>query len=115
LRYSDLPPEVHLVVPTPAAFAAMKLVAWSDRQAPRDLFDLHQLAVRGYFTPEVLELTRHLTGYPSSPATLGTWIPPATLESWNAELGQQAGDLPAPSACLQIVLKALDRLAPARE
>jgi predicted nucleotidyltransferase component of viral defense system len=30
-------------VPTIEAFAAMKLSAWHDRRAPRDLYDLHAL------------------------------------------------------------------------
>ena len=114
LHYSDLPPEVSLVVPTPAAFVAMKLVAWADRHAPRDLFDLQELARRGHFTPEVLELSRQTTGFAPDPATLGSRIPRSTVESWTAELGQQTGDLPEPSECLRTVLEALDRLTTSR-
>jgi len=34
LRYSDLPDSVMLTVPTSEGFAAMKLMAWHQRQAP---------------------------------------------------------------------------------
>ncbi len=44
LRYSDLPVTAELTVPTPNGFAAMKLLAWFDRQTPRDLYDLAGLA-----------------------------------------------------------------------
>ncbi|MGA7271933.1 MAG: nucleotidyl transferase AbiEii/AbiGii toxin family protein, partial [Acidimicrobiia bacterium] len=47
LRYPDLQGSVDLVVPTVQAFGAMKLTAYVDRVAPRDLFDLKELAGRG--------------------------------------------------------------------
>jgi len=39
LRYSDLESSTLIRVPTPSGFAAMKLMAWFDRRAPRDLHD----------------------------------------------------------------------------
>ncbi|MBC6450748.1 nucleotidyl transferase AbiEii/AbiGii toxin family protein [Actinokineospora xionganensis] len=39
MRYSDIEP-VELRVPTLASFARMKTVAWMDRGAARDLYDL---------------------------------------------------------------------------
>jgi len=47
LRYEDLPDSVDLAVPTLEGFAAMKLAAWEDRRAPRDLFDLAGLTDAG--------------------------------------------------------------------
>lgn len=110
LRYSDLPSEALLVVPTPASFVAMKLAAWIDRRACRDLFDLRELARRGHVTSEVLELFRHINGFTPSRATVGRRVPRATADSWTAELGQQTRVLPTPAACLDTVLEALDRL-----
>ncbi|MBU1227044.1 MAG: hypothetical protein KJ698_07530 [Actinobacteria bacterium] len=43
MRYSDLPPTAEIVVPTAESFTAMKLVAYEDRFAPHDLFDLGSL------------------------------------------------------------------------
>lgn len=41
-RYFDVP-ETHLIVPTLEGFIAMKVLAWFDRGASRDLFDLEGL------------------------------------------------------------------------
>jgi predicted nucleotidyltransferase component of viral defense system len=54
-RYRDTPPAT-LRVPTPPAFAAWKTVAWHDRAAPRDLWDLWAMAQHGYITTEAAEL-----------------------------------------------------------
>lgn len=54
-RYRDVGPAA-LRVPTSAAFAAWKTVAWMDRGAPRDLWDLWALAVRGHITAEAAQL-----------------------------------------------------------
>jgi predicted nucleotidyltransferase component of viral defense system len=54
-RYSDAPAAT-LVVPTHAAFAAWKTVAWTDRAAPRDLFDLWSLAGIGAIDGEAAAL-----------------------------------------------------------
>ncbi len=64
-RYSDAPP-ARLRVPTPAAFAAWKTVAWADRNSPRDLYDLWGLASRQAMTPAAARLYARLgpTGQP---------------------------------------------------
>lgn len=54
-RYSDAPPAT-LPVPTQAAFAAWKTVAWLDRGASRDLFDLWSLARLGAIDEEAADL-----------------------------------------------------------
>lgn len=114
LRYSDLPRAVSLTVPTPASFATMKLAAWCDRHAPRDLFDLRELAARGLVTAEVLDLFQRLTGGSPSSATVSDWIPLDTAKSWAAELGEQTGALPPPQECLAAVLRALDEARASR-
>jgi predicted nucleotidyltransferase component of viral defense system len=114
LRYSDLPEQVILRVPTAPAFVTMKLIAWGDRQAPRDLFDLHDLAQRGLFTPEVPIMFRELTAcMPSSVVVRGS-LPRGVELSWESELGHQLTDLPAPWTCLDTVCLALERLASTR-
>lgn len=54
-RYSDAPP-ARMRVLTPAAFAAAKLAAWTDRHAPRDLYDLWGLADAGRIDDEAAHL-----------------------------------------------------------
>jgi predicted nucleotidyltransferase component of viral defense system len=54
-RYRDAPPAA-LRVPTPAAFAGWKTVAWLDRGASRDLWDLWALATRGHINAVAAEL-----------------------------------------------------------
>lgn len=54
-RYRDAPP-ARLRVPTLAAFAAWKTVAWLDRGAARDLFDLWLLATAGAIDAEAANL-----------------------------------------------------------
>lgn len=86
-RYSDAPPAT-LVVPTAAAFAAWKTVAWTDRAASRDLFDLWLLAKIGALNTEAAELfARHgPTNKPPS-AHLFAKAPPET--GWRQDLGSQ--------------------------
>jgi hypothetical protein len=54
-RYNDVPP-VTLLMPTRAAFAAWKTVAWMDRHAARDLWDLWALARIGAIDAEAARL-----------------------------------------------------------
>lgn len=54
-RYSDAPP-ARLRVPTRAGFAAWKTVAWAERRAPRDLYDLWGLARIGAIDAEAGKL-----------------------------------------------------------
>lgn len=64
LRYSDLLPDsVAIKVPTPSGFAAMKLLAWFDRHAPRDLYDLAALADASHIHRDAVDLVRSLAGY----------------------------------------------------
>lgn len=49
-------------VPTISGFAAMKTLAWTDRRAARDLFDLAGLAVAGGLMRAAAELFHQSTG-----------------------------------------------------
>lgn len=68
-RYSDVPP-TELIVPTAAAFVAMKAAAWRDRHVARDLFDLAALAGCGLIDEEAVALLRVVTGTPLVTADL---------------------------------------------
>lgn len=74
LRYSDLPESVDMTVPSPTGFAAMKLMAWFDRQTPRDLYDLAALAHAGQINDDGIRLVKNIAGYTPSAMSLGTDI-----------------------------------------
>ncbi|HEY3670079.1 MAG TPA: nucleotidyl transferase AbiEii/AbiGii toxin family protein [Acidimicrobiia bacterium] len=112
LRYSDLPPTTSLLCPTLATFAAMKLSAWFDRHAPRDLYDLAGLAATGILAdPVVADLFRakHAVGLP-------VWefarVPKSTATAWETELAGQVGVLPSAEECRATVGRAV---APPKE
>jgi len=86
-RYPDAPPAT-LRVPTPDAAVAMKMSAWFDRRAERDLYDLWAMAVRGLVTPGALALYRRYG--PSSRGPAASVFQPAPREAaWRAALGHQ--------------------------
>jgi len=111
LRYSDLPESVILDVPTPASIVTMKLLAWSDRQAPRDLFDLDTLATGGYFTEEVRELFQAIAGYPPLETFRRGGLPRNVEDHWRSELCHQMDELPSARSCLETVRRALEAIA----
>lgn len=100
LRYSDLTESVELLVPTVESFAAMKLTAYVDRFAPRNLFDLRELAERGALTEESLGLTRKLLGRSLARQEFET---PPSDDHWDIELSHQVADPGSPTEALEIV------------
>jgi hypothetical protein len=96
-RYRDVP-ETVLRVPTPAAFAAMKTLAWVDRHAARDLYDLAGLAAIGALTKAAADLFDHATGRP-----LATHDFARLPSDWDAALRHQTGNLPSALRCLDAV------------
>lgn len=99
-RYSDITSEVVLRVPTLSAFAAMKTLAWADRHAARDLYDLAHLAELGALTQESAALVRDITGVSVQRYEFAS-LPPA-LE-WQSQLQHQTRSLPSPEWCLEVV------------
>lgn len=86
-RYGDAPP-ARLRVFTRAAFAASKTVAWHDRAAPRDLYDLWALAGRGALDAEALDLWMRFG--PTGRVPTKDMFATAPVEtSWRAQLGGQ--------------------------
>lgn len=86
-RYPDVPAAT-LRVPTSDAAAAMKMSAWFDRRAERDLYDLWAMARRGLITAGALALYRK-HGPSSRPPSGSVFQPVPTEASWRAALGHQ--------------------------
>lgn len=85
-RYSDASP-ARLRVLTPAAFVAAKLSSWSDRLAPRDLYDLWAMAESRMFDRDAMRLFGRFGPYTSAAKVPFGMIPSAT--EWDAALGHQ--------------------------
>ncbi|MCO1579075.1 nucleotidyl transferase AbiEii/AbiGii toxin family protein [Crossiella sp. SN42] len=86
-RYSDAPPAT-LVIPALESFVAWKTVAWLDRAASRDLYDLWSLARLGAIDHNSATLfARHgPTNKPPAPAMFAT--APEEAE-WRRDLSEQ--------------------------
>lgn len=108
MRYGCLAKSVQLLVPEVAGFVAMKLSAFTDRWAPRDLFDLAGLAEIGAITPVALERYRFAT---ARAAVLHdfTKVRNPTAIQWTVELSHQTGMLATPQEASQMVWRAIDR------
>lgn len=86
-RYSDAPPAT-LVVPTRPAFAAWKTVAWSDRAASRDLFDLWSLASIDAIDSEAAALfAKH--GPTNKPPHKSFFVKAPDEAAWRRDLSSQ--------------------------
>jgi len=99
LRYRDTGGSVPLRVPTLPAAAAMKTVAWTDRQAARDLYDLAGLAKIGALTVEAADLFREATGLRVAPHMVAR-LPRL---DWETQLAHQTRLLPSAEQCLAAV------------
>jgi len=107
LRYSDLPDSVILTVPTAEVFAAMKLMAWHQRQAPRDLYDLAALADIGAITDAAITLTQEVSGTRLDARALDHKLPGSITSRWSEELAHQMGTVSSAEECLERVVRAL--------
>jgi hypothetical protein len=86
-RYSDAQ-SATLVVPARSAFAAWKTVAWHDRAAPRDLFDLWSLAGIGAIDSEAAELfAKH--GPTNKPPSQSFFVNSPDEAVWRRDLSSQ--------------------------
>jgi predicted nucleotidyltransferase component of viral defense system len=107
LRYSDLDEITRLQCPTLETFATMKLSAWFDRHAPRDLYDLAGLASTGIFAEPAVERlfrAKHAVGVPTQEFER---VPKRTAAAWETELAGQVGTLPTADECMARVRVAL--------
>lgn len=108
LRYEDLPSTVELACPDPIGAGAMKLNAWVDRAAPRDLVDLYGLVVRDLLDRDSLDVAAAA----AQPVQLHSFsverLP--TAESWSAALDRQMPTPPGPEEALGAVRERVARL-----
>lgn len=103
-RYSDAPPATLTVLTLPS-FVAAKIMAWVDRAAPRDLYDLWLLARRGTLDDAGLFARYGQTGRPPTADLFGD-APDETR--WRQELsGQTRLEITAAEA-LEAVRRAFD-------
>lgn len=86
-RYRDAP-SAELLVPTLPAFAASKTATWSDRHAPRDLWDLWALSEIGAIDAAAAELYRRYGPTNQLPGDYEFEKPPSDRE-WQAQLAGQ--------------------------
>ncbi|MEP6745223.1 MAG: nucleotidyl transferase AbiEii/AbiGii toxin family protein [Gemmatimonadota bacterium] len=77
-----------LRVLTADAFAAAKLAAWIDRGAPRDLYDLWAMSVRGLIGPSPVQVFIAHGPFGQPPAA---WVFARPLDegAWTRALGHQ--------------------------
>lgn len=99
-RYSDVS-HTRLFVPTFDGFVAMKALAWFDRRAARDLFDLEALSRKGGVTENARDLVQSLRGYRLSKEML-EW---KVAGNWNEELANQTKLERTEHECLSRVLE----------
>lgn len=86
-RYSDAP-TANLTVPTVESFVCMKTIAWSDRHAARDLYDLWALEEREVYSSGMAELYRKFGPTGTAPAQWMFTNAP-TVSEWHSQLGAQ--------------------------
>jgi len=108
LRYTDLPGEIELTVPDRPSFVAMKHVAWTDRQAPRDLVDLAGFATLRALDGEADAIVNCLRGFGVRSHDIDR-IPERTRRAWIVDLAHQMGQPPDPDHALSAVQEAWAR------
>jgi hypothetical protein len=77
-----------LTVPTLSAFAASKTMAWHDRHAPRDLYDVWGLAELGALDEAAADLFAQL-GPTGQPPRSWMFCDPPEVAGWSRQLGGQ--------------------------
>ena len=103
-RYEDVP-SATLTVPTLQSFVASKTVAWCDPAAPRDLYDLRQLARIGSMTQQAAGLFARL-GPTNHPPRDWMFDHSPSRQAWHAELGGQTRLTIGPDEALSVVRSA---------
>jgi predicted nucleotidyltransferase component of viral defense system len=98
-RFSDVP-KTELVVPTFDGFVAMKALVWFERQAPRDLFDLAELADVGPVTDVARDAVARIIGFPIS----ATMLDRSVKGEWIGQLRNQTQNYGSEAECLREVL-----------
>jgi len=112
-RYSDAP-SVSLQTLTDDGFVAAKISAWLDRNAPRDLFDLHAMARAGLLSQAGIETVRATTNWTQFPQSV-RWPVPPTDGDWQLQLAHQTRLTISSHAAHRVVVEALTRSAPSAQ
>jgi len=99
-RYSDVP-NTQIIVPTFDGLVAMKVLAWFDRGAPRDLFDLEGLSRLGGVSTVVGDLVEKLRGFRVTKQMLNRKV----SGLWQEELTHQTRLTVSEEECLSRVLE----------
>lgn len=99
-RYADAPSAQMRVLTRPAAVAA-KLSAWTDRMAPRDLYDLWALATRGDVDADALALFARHGQFTDAKRISFNRLPDRA--AWYAALGHQGRVLVGPDEASELV------------
>ncbi|MEV6100864.1 nucleotidyl transferase AbiEii/AbiGii toxin family protein [Nocardia sp. NPDC051981] len=107
-RYRDAP-EAVLRVPTRSAFVAGKALAWCDRGAARDLWDLWALANINAIDREAAELFRRYGPTNKVPQPWQFATPP-TEQQWHAQLAGQTRLTVSAQESLEIVSAAWEQV-----
>lgn len=108
LRYEDLPPTVDIVCPTREGATAMKLNAWAERAAARDLCDLYGLAQAGAITRDAIRVARSVSSALQRHTFAAEQMP--SVEGWQAALGQQMRIVPDRQSAFEAVRSAIATL-----
>lgn len=111
LRYSDLPQSTELTVPTASGFAAMKLLAWLDREAPRDIYDLAALAEANLIDRNALQTVSAIVGHTPTSRSITNVAMNRVRNDWNAELDHQLGNPKSLDDCISAVRQTLEQLS----
>ena len=82
-------------------------MAWHQRQACRDLYDLAALADVGALTRSAVDFTYDVTNSRIGYHALNHKLTPKVLNKWDDQLAHQLDNLLSAEACLEIVLEAL--------
>lgn len=102
-RYSDIAP-TRPRTPTRDSFAAWKTVAWFDRHAPRDLYDLWALSLTGALTASAAELLATHTGLCKPQDHMFSHAP--DVPDWEHQLSGQTRLADGPEEALHVVRSA---------
>lgn len=110
LRYSDLAESVDFKVPTASGFAAMKLLAWLDRHAPRDIYDLAALADAGFVDGPAVDAAANVLGYQPTAGMIANVPLRQVRTDWDSELAHQTADPRSFDDSIAVVQDALRRI-----
>lgn len=85
----------------------MKLMAWLDQSAPRDIYDLAALAEAGYIDTTALESVEQIVGYRPTATMIGNVGMNTVRAAWETELDHQLTNPRSLDECVALACQAL--------